>query len=70
MEKIKEKLHVPKANNPRSPDVRRLSAILRDSMYLAWPAASFSEDSSCEAKKRLLRQSATIVGDDDDEDFE
>lgn len=70
MEKIKEKLHVPKGNNPRSPDVRRLSAILRDSMYLAWPAASFSEDNSSEAKKRLFRQSATMVGDDEDEDYE
>lgn len=70
MEKIKEKLHVPKGNNPRSPDVRRLSAILRDSMYLAWPAASFSEDNSSEAKKRLFRQSATMVGDDEDEDYD
>lgn len=39
-------------------------------MYLAWPAASFSEDNSSEAKKRLFRQSATMVGDDDDEDYE
>ena len=66
MDKIREKLHVPKAHSVS--EVRSLSAIVKDSIYFAWPAASFSQDSDNEAKRRLLRQSAAIV-DEEDIDF-
>ncbi|OWF48974.1 hypothetical protein KP79_PYT01116 [Mizuhopecten yessoensis] len=65
MNKIKSKLH--RAHSTQ--EANSLSVMLRDSMYLAWPAASFAEDNSSEAKKRLLRQSAAIIdeeGEDDD----
>jgi len=66
MDKIKSKLHMPKAQSFH--DVGSVSVIVRDSMYLAWPAASFSEDNSSEAKRRLLRQSAAIIDEEAEDD--
>lgn len=67
MHKFKDKFH----RSHTSQDVgSSLSVMLRDSMYLAWPAASFAEDNSSEAKRRLLRQSAAVIDEECEDDEE
>lgn len=64
MNKLKEKLQLPKVQLFHEDG--SLSTIVRDSFYLAWPAASFPDDKLSEAKKRTLRRSSAVFEDTTD----
>ena len=62
-------LKVPKCDFKRRSlsDMKSLSAMVRDSMYFAWPVASSSEDLSTEQRGKLLRQKEALCEDITDE---
>ena len=61
LDKLKEKLHMPKAQSFH--EVSSLEAIVRDSIYFAWPGASFQEG---DRKKHLQRQPDAIEEEHED----
>jgi hypothetical protein len=62
--KIKEKLHMPKAQSFH--EGSSLEAIVRDSLYFAWPGASFEGDK--ERRRHLPRQADAIEEEDAEEE--
>ena len=68
MNKLKDKFHLPKAKSCH--EVGGLESILRDTIYLAWPATSFSEDRKDPSKRYLQRQPEAIEEEDSDDDNE
>ncbi|KAK7491613.1 hypothetical protein BaRGS_00017066, partial [Batillaria attramentaria] len=66
MNKLKEKLHIPKAQSFH--ESGSLETIVRDSLYLAWPGASFPEPDRREGRRYLQRQPDAIEEEDDDGD--
>lgn len=58
MNRLKEKLHMPKAQSFH--ESSSLETIVRDSLYLAWPGASFQEGERREGRRQLQRQPDAI----------
>ncbi|XP_041369559.1 uncharacterized protein LOC121383538 [Gigantopelta aegis] len=71
MQRLKDKLHIPKAQSFH--EVGSLETIVRDSIYLAWPGASFDSSSGGSDKKEsrryLQRQPDAIEEEDDDNEL-
>ena len=71
MQRLKDKLHIPKAQSFH--EVGSLETIVRDSIYLAWPAASFDSGSGASDKKesrRYLQRQPDAIEEEDDDDNE
>lgn len=66
MHKLKDKLHIPKAQSFH--ESSSLEAIVRDSFYLAWPGASFQEPERRDTRRLLQRQPDAIEEEEDDEE--
>lgn len=67
MHRLKEKLNIPKAQSFH--EVGSLETIVRDSIYLAWPAASFDSAERREPRRPLHRQPDAIEEEDDETEW-
>ena len=67
MNRLREKLHIPKAQSYHEPG-SSLEAMLRDSLYLAWPMASVKSESKERPRGMLKKTEAIDEGDEDDDE--
>ena len=67
MNRLREKLHIPKAQSYHETG-GSLEAMLRDSLYLAWPMASVKSESKEKARGTLKKSEAIDEGDEDDDE--
>lgn len=66
MDKIREKFHLSKAQSLQ--ETVSLSTMVRDSLYLAWPMASLSEDRR--EQRRVLRRQTEAIDEEEEDDEE
>lgn len=67
MNRLREKFHIPKAQSYHETG-GSLEAMLRDSLYLAWPMASVKSESREKPRGTLKKSEAIDEGDEDDDE--
>ena len=70
VDRLKQKLHLPKAKTFASGDTAGLESMVRESMYFVWPVAGISEQSERSLERFLTNEEAIFEGDSDDQDDE
>ena len=66
MDKLRQKLHIPKAKTYHG-DMHSLDCMVRESMYFVWPAAGIN-DKENKGKRGLRRQDRFYESDPEDDD--